>query len=200
MKKITRYCLVLIIVTFNSSLSLVATAQTPDAQAPKPQPTTTRQETTTQTPVVPVGLQNTTTTPQEKSAVAQPATSDLKPTPVPTPHPAKGAMMAAIQQFPDLGKKNTAFYLLFQDLLEQRKKTDPASLEQPEWPLDLAQQTAKKLGIQSNTAAPSPTATKPPLGGSTMLDNQPKSKAHHAEPIIGRHGKVVGYKWKTDDQ
>jgi hypothetical protein len=82
----------------------------------------------------------------KQSEVAQ------SPNPSPTPHPAKGAMRAAIQLYPDLVKKDSAFYLLFLDLLDHRKKTDPASLTQPDWPLDLAQETAKKLGVQPSTA------------------------------------------------
>lgn len=129
-------------------------------------------------------------------ALAISAHKQSEAAPSPTPHPAKGAMKAAIQLYPDLAKKDSAFHLLFLDLLNQRKKTDPVSLTQPEWPLDMAQEIAKKLGIQPSSA-PSPTPAPKPLGHSAL--DAPALKSHHADPII-RHGRIVGYHWTTSDQ
>lgn len=109
--------------------------------------------------------------------------SDAPPTlsgfAAPTPHPAIAATRAAIALYPALGQKGSNFNLFFLDLFDQRKKTNPVSLAQPDWPMELAKETAQKLGVApvtrpnmvaSQTPGPTPASNPFMQGYSNPLD------------------------------
>ena len=126
-----------------------------------------------------------------KSSVTNAASPVQRADPVaaPTPHPARAATQAAIARYPALGQRNSSFNLLFLDLLDQRKKEDPASLAQPDWPLQLADETALKLGVRPVDSEPrvvmqntEPAAT-PESKGNPFMDGytNPLSKGAYNE-------------------
>jgi ABC-type uncharacterized transport system involved in gliding motility auxiliary subunit len=103
-----------------------------------------------------------------------------------------------MQLYPALAQKDSAFNLLFLDLLEKRKKTNPASLQEPDWPLQLARETAEKLGVQPLTtptpAPPQMAAQSPSPAPNPFLQDysNPLDKGGYDEkksplPIYRRH-------------
>jgi len=79
--------------------------------------------------------------------------------PPPTPHPAPESVQRAIELYPELAKKGSLFNRTFVDLVEQRKVTNPKSLSYSTWPLELASETARIIGVQQYRATPGPVAT-----------------------------------------
>jgi hypothetical protein len=97
---------------------------------------------------------------------------------IPTPHPAKGARLAAIQLYPELGKKDSAFNQLFLDLYEERLKTNPASLAAVDWPLELARETARHLHV-----APAPT----PAASAAKVVSSSDNQTSQQNPLMKDH-------------
>ena len=75
-----------------------------------------------------------------RQAVAPPA----------TPHPAPESLQLAIQLYPELARKGSLFNRTFVDLVEQRKELNPRSLSYPSWPLELAGETARMIGVRQS--------------------------------------------------
>ncbi len=78
--------------------------------------------------------------------------------PVAPPHPGVEAIEAATKLYPDLGKLDSTFNTTFRELYAERKKTSPASLSNPEWPLELAREAAAMLGVAPQRPADAPVA------------------------------------------
>ena len=89
------------------------------------------------------------------------------------PHPASEAFQVAIATYPELGKKGSTFNRIFVDLVEQRKVKNPQSLTYANWPLEVAEDTARVLGF--------PTA--PKTQGSQALDR----RAYGASRAVPHH-------------
>jgi hypothetical protein len=94
-------------------------------------------------------------------------------TPEPTPFPARGAQMAAIQMYPDLAKQGSVFNMMFRDMFNQKRATNPAFLQSATWPIDLAREVASTLGVSpASSATPTPEAT-PMLAAQPTAPPQP---------------------------
>jgi hypothetical protein len=132
---------------------------------------------------------------QKEEAPAPIAESTPQPTATPeiTPNPARGAIQAAIQWYPDLVKKDSTFNLMFLDLYQDRKKTNPASLATPDWPLTLAKEVADKLGIKPLTMPV--VATVQPMPSATPSDNwnNPLDEGAHDKDTNAMHGQTLHY-------
>jgi thioredoxin-related protein len=74
-----------------------------------------------------------------------------------TPHPAAEAVAEAKKIYPALARAGTAFNLRFVALYNEAKASKPNLLAQPGWPMQLAERTARELGVatmpHSTTAA-----------------------------------------------
>src|SRR3954468_22813486 len=81
-------------------------------------------------------------TPPQKEAEAPPT-----PEPVATPHPATGATETAIRLYSDLAKKDSPLNRTFREVYQSKKPTSPASLTRVDWPLNVADETARILGV-----------------------------------------------------
>ena len=106
-------------------------------------------------------------TPQ-KEVEAPPATE-----PVATPHPATGATETAIRLYPDLAKKDSLFNRTFREVYESKKGSSPSSLTKVDWPLRVAEETARILDVQpAGPATPTPryVAPAPPARQPTALE------------------------------
>jgi len=76
--------------------------------------------------------------------------------PKPTPHPATGAQARAMQLYPDLAVKDSLFNRTFVELVDHTSQRDPLLLAGVDWPITLAHQTGKILGVTPETARPEP--------------------------------------------
>jgi hypothetical protein len=76
------------------------------------------------------------------------------PKPVPTPHPARAATEAAMRMYPDLRKRGSALNVAFREVYDQRLQRDPASLAAVDWPLSVAEEAAKIMGVSPHEGAP----------------------------------------------
>ena len=86
--------------------------------------------------------------------------------PVPTPHPAVAAKLVAKRLYPDLEEKGSEFHTAFVERYEHQKATNPRLLTELNWPVDIAHQTARLLGVEPKSlnpvATPAPSTPAPP--------------------------------------
>jgi hypothetical protein len=113
----------------------------------------------------------------------EPAPTPTPPPPA-TPHPANAARERAVQLYPDLAIKDSLFNRTFLELFEQAQKSNPHELTMLDWPITLAHQTGRMLGVSpvpdGPKAAPTPVTVyvpvTPKLGSS--LDKRPFDQRH----------------------
>ena len=93
---------------------------------------------------------------------------DPEPTPTPgppaTPHPAAAAQERAVQLYPDLAVKSSLFNRTFLELVQQTQANNPRELAQVDWPIVLAHQTGRMLGISpldGSKVTPTPAPASP---------------------------------------
>jgi hypothetical protein len=92
-----------------------------------------------------------------------------------TPHPAMESRATALKTYPGLGLQGSAFNKKFIELREKMERTEPAFLTQPDWPLRLAERTAKELGGAAMPPVGTPSLLKGPSGlQGSSLDQKPK--------------------------
>lgn len=56
--------------------------------------------------------------------------------------------------YPDLAKKDSTFNRAFREIYEKRLETDPASLAEVDWPLDIARRAGDMLGVPPQSLTP----------------------------------------------
>ena len=96
--------------------------------------------------------------------------------PVATPHPGVDAIESATKLYPDLGKLDSTFNATFRELYAERKKTAPASLSNPEWPLEIAREAAAMLGVAQQRPGDAPVAqTSSPTWFEQHTKNKPSA-------------------------
>jgi hypothetical protein len=96
-----------------------------------------------------------------------------------TPHPAKDSVAQARKAYPALAVANSPFNKKFVELYNNAKLTNPDLLTQPDWPMQLAQQTDTEL------KSPVPSATGLPptqLSGSPLNARPPGSSPSYTVP------------------
>ena len=121
--------------------------------------------------------------------ILQPASTPVPPT---TPAPALEAKAQAVKAYPALGIQGSAFNRKFVALFNDLKDSDPDYLAQSDWPVRLAERTARELGdgampiagsptprpvmvpMQDNTLDPKPAHGATPPAGGSMLDQPPR--------------------------
>jgi|GEM_PF-3547671 len=98
------------------------------------------------------------------------------------PEQVKNAQAEAVRRYPDLGVKNSAFNREFLTLYQQIKSNNPAELNDPQWPIYLADQTAQTLAA----ATPPPAQEKTPSwfdkevnDATRVMDVKTKSGRNH---------------------
>ena len=74
-----------------------------------------------------------------------------------TPNPATDSIALARQRYPQLAVPNSQFNMHFVQLYNTAKTTDPFLLAQADWPMQLADRTARDLSITPLTPTPPPT-------------------------------------------
>jgi len=74
-----------------------------------------------------------------------------------TPNPATDSIALARQRYPQLAVPNSQFNMHFVQLYNTTKNTDPYLLAQADWPMQLAERTARELGVGAITPTPPPT-------------------------------------------
>ena len=86
-----------------------------------------------------------------------------KPKPAPTPHPAQAAKATAVRLYPALGEKDSTFNVAFREIYEDRLKRNARSLQDVDWPIDVANEAGRMLGVsaQFDTPPPPPPPEKP---------------------------------------
>ena len=85
------------------------------------------------------------------------------PTPPPTPHPAQAAKQRAIELYPDLAKEDSNFNRAFRELFEHNKTSNPRALVRIDWPLDLAGETGRMLGVEPAVKVEATPVPAPPM-------------------------------------
>lgn len=70
------------------------------------------------------------------------------PTPPITPHPAVGAQARAVQLYPDLAVKDSLFNKTFLEVVQQHKDQSPMFLTRVDWPLSVAAEAGRILGVR----------------------------------------------------
>jgi hypothetical protein len=118
-------------------------------------------------------------------------------TPAPTPNPAHGAIQAVIEMYPDVARQGSTFNMMFLDFVQEAKKTDPNSLEGPEWPFTIANEVAAKLGVAVATpppmVIPSTSPTIPPLDVDNPLAKGAYDKSVSRGWYYNEYGRRVYY-------
>lgn len=85
-----------------------------------------------------------------------------EPPPEVTPHPATGAKETAVKMYPALAVKGSTFNQTFLEIFEDNRKKNSFLLTDAQWPITLANQTARILGVKPWTPPP-PKATPTPV-------------------------------------
>ena len=120
-----------------------------------------------------------------------PAPAVLAPS---TPHPATESVALARKTFPALAVPNSVFNKKFVELYNNARQTNPESLAQPDWPMQLAAQTAREL----NSSVPLATGRPPTeLSGSQLNARPPGSSPGYTVPPSVQ---LPGFKGSALDQ
>jgi hypothetical protein len=106
---------------------------------------------------------------------------------IPAPHPGTESMIIAKRTYPALAIQGSAFQQKFRVLHADVYANDPAFLAKPEWPLRLAERTARALGggVMPVVGTPTPVPKLPPLLKAeagpyrSALDPNPGSNKKH---------------------
>jgi hypothetical protein len=96
-----------------------------------------------------------------------------------TPHPATESVAQARKMYPALALPNSPFNMRFVELYNNARQTTPELLTHPDWPMQLAAQTAREF------ASPVPTVAGPPptvLSGSPLNARPPGSSPAYTVP------------------
>lgn len=120
--------------------------------------------------------------------------SVLAPTAPATPHPAAESVAQARKAYPALAVANSPFNKKFVELYNNTKQTNPEFLIQPDWPMQLAAQTAREL----TSTVPSATGLPPTELSGSPLNSRPQGAApgYTVPPTV----QLPGFKGSALDQ
>jgi hypothetical protein len=75
-----------------------------------------------------------------------------------TPNPARHSQADAQRKYPELGNSESAFNKKFLSLYDEAHKMEPNLIAQPDWPITIAERTARQLHSNGQPPTPSPLA------------------------------------------
>jgi hypothetical protein len=124
------------------------------------------------------------------------------PNVAPTPHPALAAQQVAVRMYPALAENGSTFNVAFREIYQDRLSRAPRSLQKVDWPIDVANEAGRMLGVlpasenqppeekKQPTPTPIPKESKP-----NALDrgayNQTRSVVPGRPIVVDKYGRRV---------